>query len=84
MMQHDSSLLFAHITDLPDDIMQRRCPKLQRFSHGAAWNVRVTTRIRQKPYALKVSLKAAQVTLAYACLPVYVMYPMFPAANIKS
>ena len=41
--------------DLPDNIMQRRCPKMQRFSHGSAHDVRVSKRKRLQPYALKVS-----------------------------
>ncbi|KAL3135319.1 hypothetical protein ABBQ32_007514 [Trebouxia sp. C0010 RCD-2024] len=45
--------MIAANSDLPNDIMQRRCPPLKRFRHGAASKVKVTTRKRQKPYALK-------------------------------
>ena len=43
-------------TGLPDDIMDRRCPKFRRFQHPNAQDVRVSTRKRLKPYALKVRL----------------------------
>ena len=53
--------LVAAVAGLPDDIMERRCPKLNRFNHGAAHNVRVTTRKRLKPYAIKVTPPSAPV-----------------------
>lgn len=45
--------VLAAASELPDDIMERRCPKLGRFKHGDPAHVRVTSRKRAKPYALK-------------------------------
>lgn len=39
--------------ELPDDIMQRHCPKLSRFTHGDAAKIKVTKRKRLQAYALK-------------------------------
>lgn len=51
--------MFANdATGLPDDIMERRCPRMGRFQHQHAQDVRVSTRKRLKPYALKVSCSA--------------------------
>ena len=53
------------LLELPDDIMERRCPKLGRFNHGDPAHVRVTSRKRAKPYALKVCLP---MLFAHVCL----------------
>ena len=44
----------ALLADFPNNIMERRCPLMKRFSHGSAESVRVSKRKRLQPYALKV------------------------------
>ena len=70
-MTQPTLVIVVCVAEIPEDIMERRCPPMKRFNHGAAHHVRVTTRKRLQPYALAVSLLTTHL-YAYVCIkPTY-------------